>query len=196
MKISKADALQWFRFFAELPEDEELTVRQREIVWATLRQLERAAEARWQKAAAEIQSLKSMRGRTFYVGEESKFPKGCLSCLFGSGLSAVRRTRTAKPQTRMNRHAAPPLPGGHVVDTPNALSEGAPFFAGPLFRAAVLPSGGTTMKCLSSVWITSIAALAVHSTIDLPFRSIANTLVWFVLLACLPGFMPSKESSK
>ena len=92
MKISKADALQWFAFFAELPEDEELTVRQREIVWATLRQLERAAAARWRKAASGIRNLKSMRGRTFYVGDESRFPKGCLSCLFGSGLSAVRRT--------------------------------------------------------------------------------------------------------
>ena len=92
MKISKADALQWFTFFAELPEDEELTVRQQEIIWATLRQLELAAEARWKKAAADIRNLKSMRGRTLYVGDESKFPKGCLSCLFGSGLSAVRRT--------------------------------------------------------------------------------------------------------
>ena len=47
------------------------------------------------------------------------------------------------------------------------------------------------------VWASfaAIAAMAVHSTIDLPFRSITNTLVWFILLACLPGFMP-KESSK
>ena len=47
------------------------------------------------------------------------------------------------------------------------------------------------------VWgsFAAIAAMAVHSTIDLPFRSIANTLVWFVLLACLPGFMP-KDSPK
>ncbi len=93
MKISKADALQWFTFFAELDEaEEELTVRQQEIAMAVLRQLELAAEARWAKAAAEIPALKSMRGRTFYVGDPEKFPKGCVSCLFGSGLSAVRRT--------------------------------------------------------------------------------------------------------
>ena len=53
---------------------------------------------------------------------------------------------------------------------------------------------GSVSPC---VWgcFAAIAAMAVHSTVDLPFRSIANTLVWFILLACLPGFMP-KESSK
>ena len=35
MKISKKDALMWFRFFAQLPEGEELMVRQQEIVYAT-----------------------------------------------------------------------------------------------------------------------------------------------------------------
>ncbi len=92
MKISKRDALQWFTFFAELPPDEELTVRQRELAMAVLRQLELAAQARFDRAAAEIPGLKTMKGRTYYVGDEAKFPKGCLSCLFGSGLSAVRRT--------------------------------------------------------------------------------------------------------
>ena len=92
MKISKADALMWFRFFAELPEGETLTVRQQELAMAVLRQLELAAQARFDRAAAEIEGLKSMKGRTFYVGDEKRFPKGCLSCLFGSGLSAVRRT--------------------------------------------------------------------------------------------------------
>ncbi len=93
MKIAKADALQWFTFFAALDEEEqELTVRQQEIAMAVLRQLELAAQARWDRAAAEIPELRSMRGRTFYVGDPEKFPKGCVSCLFGSGLSAVRRT--------------------------------------------------------------------------------------------------------
>lgn len=92
MRISKEDALQWFTFFAQLPEDEELTVPQQEIAMAALRQLELAAQARFDRAAAEIEGLKTMKGRTFYVGEEKHFPKGCLSCLFGSGLSAVRRT--------------------------------------------------------------------------------------------------------
>ena len=64
------------------------------------------------------------------------------------------------------------------------------------------PSSGIQHSWFGSVspcvWASfaAIAAMVVHSTIDLPFRSIANTLVWFILLACLPGFMPSKESSK
>ena len=43
--------------------------------------------------------------------------------------------------------------------------------------------------CVWSVFAAA-AVMAVHSTVDLPFRSIANTLVWFAILACLPGFMP------
>ena len=93
MKISKADALAWFSFFAQLQEaGEELTVKQQEIALAVLRQLELAAAARREAIARQIPGLKSMRGRTGYVGDESRFPKGCLSCLFGSGLSAVRKT--------------------------------------------------------------------------------------------------------
>ena len=43
MRIPKQDALNWFRFFAELPEDEILSPRQEELKYATLRQLEDAA---------------------------------------------------------------------------------------------------------------------------------------------------------
>ena len=93
MKISKADALRWFTFFAELQETgEELTVRQQELALAVLRQLELAADARHKAAAARVAGLKSMRGRTWYLGDPARFPKGCVSCLFGSGLSAVRKT--------------------------------------------------------------------------------------------------------
>ncbi len=72
----------------------------------------------------------------------------------------------------------------------------------PLIRRETNSTTGQPRSWFESVspcvWgaFAAIAAMAVHSTIDLPFRSIANTLVWFVLLACLPGFMPSKESSK
>ena len=72
----------------------------------------------------------------------------------------------------------------------------------PLIRRETNSATGQPRSWFGSVspcvWgaFAAIAAMAVHSTIDLPFRSIANTLVWFVLLACLPGFMPSKESSK
>ncbi len=72
----------------------------------------------------------------------------------------------------------------------------------PLIRRETNSTTGQPRSWFESVspcvWgaFAAIAAMAVHSTIDLPFRSIANTLVWFVLLACLPGFMLSKESSK
>ncbi len=99
MKIGKADALQWFTFFAQLDEaGEALTVRQQEIALAVLRQLELAAEARRQAIAREIPGLKSLKGRTWYVGDERRFPKGCVSCLFGSGLSAVRKTNRCNLQ--------------------------------------------------------------------------------------------------
>ena len=40
MKISKKDALTWFRFFAELPEDEPLMVHQQELAYAVMAQIE------------------------------------------------------------------------------------------------------------------------------------------------------------
>ena len=47
MKISKQDALTWFRFFAELPEDEDLLPRQQEIAWAVFSQIEEAVDERF-----------------------------------------------------------------------------------------------------------------------------------------------------
>ena len=46
MKISKQDALTWFRFFAELPDDEELMPHQQEIALAALAQIETAVNKR------------------------------------------------------------------------------------------------------------------------------------------------------
>ena len=46
MKISKKDALMWFRFFAELPDDEELMPHQQEIALAALAQIETAVNKR------------------------------------------------------------------------------------------------------------------------------------------------------
>lgn len=92
MKISKKDALAWFSFFSSLDEEEELMVKQEEIVWATIRQIERTVENEREKLKNRINNLKTLRGRTYYVGDEKKFPKGCISCLTGNGLSAVRRT--------------------------------------------------------------------------------------------------------
>ena len=92
MKIAKKDALTWFTFFAQLPEEEELLPRQQEIVYAALSQIEEAVEARDAKRMAEIRGLKTLEGRTYFVGDERRFPAGCRSCLTGTGLSAVRRT--------------------------------------------------------------------------------------------------------
>jgi len=92
MKISKADALKWFEFFSMLPEDEELMPKQLEIVYAVFAQIEAAVEARNEKLMSEIKGLKSLQGRTWYVGDDSKFPQGCRSCLLGTGLGAVRKS--------------------------------------------------------------------------------------------------------
>ncbi|MGI6236901.1 MAG: radical SAM protein [Candidatus Excrementavichristensenella sp.] len=92
MKISKKDACTWFSFFAQLPPDQELMPRQQELVYAVLYQIERAVEARHEKRLAQIPGLKSLAGRTYFVGDESRFSPGCRSCLTGTGLSAVRKT--------------------------------------------------------------------------------------------------------
>ena len=92
MYISKKDALMWFQFFAQLPEDEALMPWQQEIVYATLTQIETAVEKRIADMMAEIPGVKTLKGRTYYVGDDERFPKGCRSCLTGTGLSAIRKT--------------------------------------------------------------------------------------------------------
>lgn len=92
MKISKKDALMWFRFFAELPEDEPLMPHQQELAWAVISQIETAVDARHKELMAQIPDLHTLGGRTYFVGDPAKFSKGCTSCLTGTGLSAIRRT--------------------------------------------------------------------------------------------------------
>lgn len=92
MRIAKKDALTWFEFFASLPEDEEIMTRQQEIIYATFAQIEAAVEHRNDLLKAKIKHLKTLEGRTLYVGSEGGFPKGCRSCLLGTGLSAIRKT--------------------------------------------------------------------------------------------------------
>ena len=92
MKISKQDALTWFTFFAALPEDEELMPFQQEIAYAAFAQIEAAVIDRNRSLQAEIPNLQTLDGRTFYVGRPEQFPKGCRSCLLGTGLGAVRKT--------------------------------------------------------------------------------------------------------
>lgn len=92
MKISKKDALMWFEFFSQLPEDEEIMTTQQEIIYATFAQIEEAIDYRNERLMSEIKGLKTLENRTFFVGDESKFPRGCRSCLLGTGLSAIRKT--------------------------------------------------------------------------------------------------------
>lgn len=94
MKISKKDALAWFEFFSILPEDEQMMAKQQEIMYATFAQIEEAIDQRNSELMAQIKGLKTLENRTFYVGDDQKFPKGCRSCLLGSGLSAIRKTNT------------------------------------------------------------------------------------------------------
>ena len=100
MKISKKDALMWFEFFAQLPEDEEILPHQQELIYATLAQIEAAVDHRHAQLMAEIPGLKSLQGRTYYVGEDSRFPRGCCSCLMGTGLSAIRKTNRCNIQCK------------------------------------------------------------------------------------------------
>ena len=92
MKISKKDALLWFEFFSILPEDEEPMAKQQEIIYSTFAQIEAAIDQRNDALMSEIKDLKTLKNRTFFVGNESKFPNGCRSCLLGTGLSAIRKT--------------------------------------------------------------------------------------------------------
>ena len=77
MKICKKDALTWFEFFAELPEGEGLMPWQMEIVYATFAQIEARVDSIHDGLKAEIKGLKSLEGRTLYVGKDEKFPDGC-----------------------------------------------------------------------------------------------------------------------
>lgn len=91
MKISKKDALIWFDFFSQLT-IEEISTKHQEIIYATFAQIEAAIDYRNKMLMSKIKGLKTLDNRTFFVGSESKFPKGCRSCLLGTGLSAVRKT--------------------------------------------------------------------------------------------------------
>lgn len=100
MKISKKDALAWFEFFAQLPEYEELMPHQMEIVYAVFSQMEDAVDARIAEMRRNIGGLKSLCGRTYYVGSDDGFSRGCRSCLTGTGLSAIRKTNKCNIECR------------------------------------------------------------------------------------------------
>lgn len=100
MKISKRDAYTWMKFYAEMPEDEELMTSHYDIIYSVLAQIEDAVNARCDALRKEIKGLKSLDMRTYYVGPDEKFPAGCKSCLMGSGLSAIRKTNRCNIQCK------------------------------------------------------------------------------------------------
>lgn len=69
MKISKKDALIWFEFFSQLPEDEEVMIKQQEIIYATFAQIEAAIDHRNDMLMSEIKGLKTLENRTYFVEE-------------------------------------------------------------------------------------------------------------------------------
>jgi len=57
-------------------------------------QIETAIDHRNDILISEIKNLKHLENRTLFTGNPDKFPKGCRSCLLGTGLSAIRKTNT------------------------------------------------------------------------------------------------------
>lgn len=55
--------------------------------------------------------------------------------------------------------------------------------------------GASVSPCVWAVFAAT-GAMLVHSCIDLPFRSITNTLIWFISLACLPGFIQLEKKTE
>lgn len=132
MKIAKGDALTWFAFFAGMPAGEELSPRQQEIVWAVFSQIEEAVDARVRRLQAEIPGLRTLQGRTFFVGDERRFPNGCRSCLTGTGLSAVRKTNRCNLQCKFCYDYG-------VMDQLEPVGEGMWEIGGTKFRAEDIP---------------------------------------------------------
>ena len=166
MKISKKDALTWFRFFAELPEDEPLMIHQQEIAYAVMAQIETAVEARRDLLKAEIPGLKSLKNRTLYVGDESHFPKGCISCLLGTGLSAIRKTNRCNACCKFCYDYG-------VLDTIPPIGEGLWEIGGTKFYEHDLPLLFSTFKKptgISYVYLEPFMEIEVYYSVIRAFR--------------------------
>lgn len=75
MKISKKDALKWFEFFSKLPEEEEIMIKQQEIVYSTFAQIEAAVDRGNDILMSKIKGLKTLKNRTFLWEMRVNFPK-------------------------------------------------------------------------------------------------------------------------
>ena len=84
MKISKKDALNWFTFFAALPEEEEIQQHQQEIIYAVFSQIEDAVDARNERLMGEIPHLKNLQARCMW-GMKRNFPGGAAPACWERG---------------------------------------------------------------------------------------------------------------
>ena len=146
MKISKADALTWFRFLSALPEEEAPGPRQMEIAYAVFSQIEDAVSARRMDMLRQIPGLKAvipghetgvpwqpgLACCSLYVGPDEAWPRGCRSCLLGTGLSAVRKT------SRCNA-ACPFCYDYGMLDAVEPIGEGLWEIGGTRYREEDLP---------------------------------------------------------
>ena len=93
MNISKKDAIEWFEFLSSLPgEKKEICEIYENVIGSVYRQIELSVNEMHKKMKEEIKTLQTLKDRTYFVGNKDKFPKGCVSCLFGTGLGGVRKT--------------------------------------------------------------------------------------------------------
>lgn len=101
MNISKKDALEWFEFLGSIPGNkEEICEEYKDIIESVLRQIDLSMRAHHKKIQDSIVGLDTLKGRTYFVGDKNKFPKGCVSCLFGDGLGGVRKTNKCNLQCK------------------------------------------------------------------------------------------------
>lgn len=85
MKISKQDALIWFDFFSQLPEQEGISTKHEEIIYATFAQIEAAVDQRNETLMSEIKNLKTLENRTFLSVRKVNFPKAAVLVCWGRG---------------------------------------------------------------------------------------------------------------
>lgn len=104
MSIIKKDALKWFEFFSENKDYIDNNQNYEEIINETFSQIEAVIDRRNDKLMEKIKGLKTLKNRTFYVGKDEKFSKGCISCLLGSGLGAIRKSNKCNLKCKFCYH--------------------------------------------------------------------------------------------
>lgn len=100
MKINRKDAYQLFENLANNQCENAFKLKYEDTIKAIFWQIEENVEKMQNKVIKEIQNLKKLHNRTLFVGELNKFPKGCISCLCGDGLNAIRKTNKCNLQCK------------------------------------------------------------------------------------------------